>query len=201
MFLFWGNERNNIARNRHTVRDKAHKSRWTLGWLAGRSALPQLGVGNNKPSIFLYLFFLRVAWNKRRLTGEEPEIYQRAKKLRIEVEMKKKKKRQTVCGIRQKKEGWRRARPLLSDKLVPAAVLSLGVMHDPFPNDDSRRSVMVEDPFFSFLFLQLSLTSSRSPRVSSHLPPRGQAGCEAKGTRWKNGQLAAAGRPLPPSQC
>lgn len=118
----------------------------------------------------------------------------------MEVEMNKK-KRQTVRGIRQKKGGWRRARPLLSDKLVPAAVLSLGVMHDPFPNDDSRRSVMVEDPFFSFLFLQLSLTSSRSLRISSHLPPRGQAGGEAKGTRWKKGQLAAAGRPLPPSQC
>lgn len=169
-------------------------------WRGGRLSLSWGSEITSRPFFFI-LFFLRGAWNKRRLTGEEPEIYQRAKKRRMEVEMKKKKKRQTVCGIRQKKEGWRRARPLLSDKLVPAAVLSLGVMHDPFPNDDSRRSVMVEDPFFSFLFLQLSLTSSRSPRVSSHLPPRGQAGCEAKGTRWKNGQLAAAGRPLPPSQC
>lgn len=113
---------------------KAHKSRWTLSWLAGRSVLPQLGVGNNKPSIFIIIVFLfRGARNKRRLTGEEPEIYQRAKKRRLEGG------KTHSSGIRQKKGGWRRARPLLSDKLFPAAVLSLGVMHDPFPNDSGAQ--------------------------------------------------------------
>lgn len=154
----------NIANNGQTVQNEKLSSRWTWCWLAGRSALPRLGVENNNLSFFFF---------KRSLehTGTQPKIcYWTKEHLMIRMMTKKTK---DAPFWKLAKERWR-VRPPLSNKPVPATDLSLGLVRDsskwwfPLLADDwsSLFFPLLFPPVIPHLFL-LSVRLFSSPAVRS----------------------------------
>lgn len=158
-------------------------------WWGGRLSLGWWSKITNRP--FFFIYFKEVSWTRDSPLEKNQICINRQRK--TWWEWRKRPKRRTVFEISERRL-----------ESTTSVVRQAGSRTRSEPRRGAwtiskRWFPLLKIAFFPFYF-QLSLTSFCSLCVSSHLPLWGQADCEAKRMRWKNGQLAAAGCSLPSCQ-